>query len=211
MDFSEIMRMHGGIYFVTSGDFGISQIEGAKAALRGGVKIIQYREKRADTKVMIDEAQKIKQMCKKYGAIFLIDDRIDIALAVDADGVHIGDDDMPLKLAKEMFPGKIIGVSAKNAKQAKEAQRGGASYLGAGAIFPTATKVKTIVIGMEGFDEVRKSTTLPVYGIGGLKLEHVAEIRKRRADGMAVISAIAAANNPVKAAKELVDAWNLKA
>lgn len=207
---NNVMKKHGGIYFVTSRDFGVSHAEGAEAALRGGVRIIQYREKEADTKTMIGEAREIKRLCRKYGALFLIDDRIDVALAVDSDGVHLGGDDMPLRLAKRILPNKILGASAKNAKQAREAERDGATYLGVGAIFPTSTKVKTVVIGMKGFEEVRKSTRLPVYGIGGVKAEHIRKLKDYGADGIAVISAILSQDDRVAAARELVEEWNRK-
>lgn len=117
---------------------------------------------------------------------------------------------MPLKLAKKIFPNKIIGVSAKNARQARQAERDGATYLGVGAIFPTTTKVKTIVIGMKGFKEVRNSTRLPVYGIGGLKVKHIKKLQVYGADGIAVISAILAQNDRVAAARKLVKEWNRK-
>jgi thiamine-phosphate pyrophosphorylase len=149
-----------------------SHEQAARFFLEGGVRIIQYREKGADTRTMIREASAIRELCRRYGAVFIVDDRIDVAMAAGADGLHIGQDDLPLSLARKLLPGKIIGVSAKTAEQAREAETGGASYLGVGTIFPTATKVKTTLIGLGGFGLVRSAVSLPVFCIGGLKLEH---------------------------------------
>ena len=204
---SDEIRRHGGIYFVTSKAFGLSHADGAQAALRGGVRIIQYREKEASARAMIEEASAIKKLCKDYGALFIIDDRLDVALEVDPDGVHLGQEDAPLGLARRLFPDKIVGISAKTPEQAAQAQRGGASYLGVGAVYPTSTKVKTVVIGVEGFAKVRKSTSLPVYAIGGLKPENMEEIKRLGGDGAAVITAILGAENPSKAAQGLVRIW----
>lgn len=196
-----------GIYGITSTAFGASHEQAARFFLEGGVRIIQYREKGADTRTMIREASAIRELCRRYGAVFIVDDRIDVAMAAGADGLHIGQDDLPLSLARKLLPGKIIGVSAKTAEQAREAETGGASYLGVGTIFPTATKVKTTLIGLGGFGLVRSAVSLPVFGIGGLKLEHVGELKRRGADGMAVITSVLGASDPAAAARKLVDEW----
>ncbi len=204
---SDAIRKHGGIYFVTSKAFGLSHADGAEAALRGGVGIIQYREKEASARTMIEEASAIKKLCKDYGALLIIDDRLDVALEIDPDGVHLGQEDAPLGLARRLFPDKIVGISAKTPEQAIEAERGGASYLGVGAVYPTSTKVKTVVIGVEGFAKVRKSTSLPVYAIGGLKPENMEEIKRLGGDGAAVITAILGSQDPSEAARSLVSSW----
>ncbi|MDE1861114.1 MAG: thiamine phosphate synthase [Candidatus Micrarchaeota archaeon] len=201
------MKEHGGVYFVTSRSFGVSHLESAEMALKGGIRIIQYREKEADTGVMVEEAGRIKELCNSYRAIFIVDDRVDVAMAVGSDGVHLGQEDMPLRIARRMMPDKIIGVSAKTPEQAIEAEKDGATYLGVGAVFPTTTKVKTTVIGMGGFTKVRESTGLPVYAIGGLNIGHIRELRGLGADGIAVITAVIASKDPQKAAEALVKEW----
>ncbi len=197
-----------GVYGITSADFGMSHEDAARAFLEGGIRIVQYREKGADARTMIKEASRIKEMCREKGALFIIDDRIDVAVAVDSDGVHIGQDDVPISVAKRIFPGKIIGVSAKTPGQALEAERNGADYLGVGALFPTTTKVKTHVIGFDGFSAVRRSTKLPVFAIGGMKAEHIKQLKGHGSNGVAVISAILGAKDPVASAREFVSAWN---
>ena len=128
-----------GFYFIT--DSGLSRAGHAsdvKNALAAGVKVVQYREKDADTKTMVVEALKLKKLCR--GAIFLINDRVDVALAVGADGVHLGQDDMSIGSARKLLPGKIIGVTARNLKEVIEAEKSGADYLGVAPIFCTTTK-----------------------------------------------------------------------
>ncbi len=197
-----------GIYGITSADFGMTHEESARAFLEGGVKILQYREKHAATRTMIEEAVRIKALCAKHSATFIVDDRIDVAAAVDADGVHLGQDDAPIGIARRLLPGKIIGISAKTPDQAAEAEINGADYLGVGTIFPTSTKVKTMLIGIEGFSRVRKSVKIPVFAIGGLKLEHLKKLKEEGADGIAVITAILGAAVPADAAKAFVEEWN---
>jgi thiamine-phosphate pyrophosphorylase len=206
-DHSIMMRQHGGIYFVTSGDYGMSHLDVAIAALKGGVRIVQYREKEKDEETMIAEASEIKKACKEYGAIFIVDDKIRVAMAVDADGVHLGQEDMPLQTARKLWPNKIIGISAKNPQQAAAAEKDGATYLGVGAVFPTNTKVKTTVIGTEGLIAVRRSTKLPVYAIGGIKAEHIPGMKALGVDGIAVITAIADNDDRTQAAAALVEEW----
>jgi thiamine-phosphate pyrophosphorylase len=200
--------MRGGIYGITTKDLGLSHEECARAFLTGGVRIIQYREKSADTKTMITEAMRIKDLCKRYGATFIVDDRTDVALAVDADGVHLGQDDMQVSVAKRILPGKIIGVSAKTVEQAAAAEKEGATYLGVGTIFPTKTHVKTMLIGLDGFRRVRESTSLPCFGIGGMRVEHVKVLKECGAAGVAVITAIVGAKDPASEARRFVEEWN---
>jgi thiamine-phosphate pyrophosphorylase len=198
---------NGGIYFVTSKNYGMGHVEAAKVALEGGVKIVQYREKEADLRTMVEEATKIKALCRQHGAILIVNDSLDVAKKVNPDGVHVGQDDAPLEAARKMFPDKIIGVSADTAQQAIKAEQNGATYVGV-TVFSSRTKKDAVGLGLDGFRAIRKSTSIPVYGIGGLKLEHIEEIKKCGGDGIAVISAILDAQRPVDAARQLVGAWN---
>ncbi len=196
-----------GIYGITSNEFGKDHVESAKILLEAGIKIIQYREKKASTRQMYEEALKIKDLCKKYNAIFIVNDRLDIAIAVDADGVHLGQDDMPINIAKKFFGGKIIGISARNVKEAIEAQENGATYLGVGSIFPTGTKADSEVIGLEEFQKIVKISKVPIYAIGGIKMEHIDIFKKYKIHGIAVISGILASEDPLNTAREFQRRW----
>ncbi len=198
-----------GIYFVTSNKFGMSHVEAAEAALRGGVKVIQYREKDAGTDSMIHEALKIKELCRAHDATFILNDHLEVARVVNPNGVHVGLEDAPIQTARTMFPNKVIGASADTPEQAREAQRKGASYVGV-TVFPSTTKSNAVALGMERFAEICRSTILPVYAIGGMKLEHIEKVRAAGGDGIAVISAILGSEDPVEAARVLVKEWSNK-
>ncbi|PMP73186.1 MAG: thiamine phosphate synthase [Aciduliprofundum sp.] len=200
------MNLPSGIYGITSRDFGYTHVESAEILLRAGIRIIQYREKNASTRTMLDEARKIKNLCREYGAIFIVNDRMDIALAVEADGIHVGQDDMPLSIVKKFFNG-IVGVSASNISEALEAQKGGADYLGVGSIFPTGTKKDSEVIGLEVLGEIAKSVRIPIYAIGGITLENLRELKKFNIHGVAVISAILGSNEPISTARKFLEEW----
>ncbi len=200
------MNLPSGIYGITSRDFGHTHVESAEILLRAGIRIIQYREKNASTRTMLDEARKIKNLCREYGAIFIVNDRMDIALAVEADGIHVGQDDMPLSIVKKFFNG-IVGVSASNLSEALEAQKGGADYLGVGSIFPTGTKKDSEVIGLEVLGEIAKSVRIPIYAIGGITLENLKELKKFNIHGVAVISAILGSNEPILTARKFLEEW----
>ncbi|MBD6955202.1 MAG: thiamine phosphate synthase [Thermoplasmata archaeon] len=200
------MNLPSGIYGITSRDFGHTHVESAEILLRAGIRIIQYREKNASTRTMLDEARKIKNLCREYGAIFIVNDRMDIALAVEADGIHVGQDDMPLSIVKKFFNG-IVGVSASNISEALEAQKGGADYLGVGSIFPTGTKKDSEVIGLEVLGEIAKSVRIPIYAIGGITLENLRELKKFNIHGVAVISAILGSNEPISTARKFLEEW----
>ncbi len=193
------MLPHPFLYVITD-DKVHSHVEVAKKALEGGAKVIQYREKKKDAREMYFEAKEIKELCESYDAIFIVNDRVDIALCVEADGVHVGQNDLPFERLREIFPG-IIGVSVKSVEQAKKAEEF-ADYVGAGAVFPTKTK-KSKVIGLNGLREIVKSVSIPVVGIGGINAENVAEVIKAGASP-AVLSAVAHADDVRKATERLV-------
>ncbi len=181
-----------GFYFVTDrilskkGNF-----DDVKAAVKGGVKIVQYREKEKSTKEMIEEAKEIKKICDKGNAVCLINDRVDICLAVDADGVHLGNDDMPYEIARKILGNKIIGLTVHNVEEAVEAEKKGADYIGVSPIFETKTKLDAgKPAGIRLIEEVKNRAKIPIVAIGGINKENVASVVKAGADGTAAISAV---------------------
>lgn len=182
-----------GYYFIT--DAALSRggnISDVKNALSAGVSVVQYRNKTGSTQGLCIEALKLKKICDGAGAVFLINDRIDIALAVNADGVHIGTDDMPYKIARRLLgKKKIIGVTAHNIKEATEAQRLGADYIGASPIFITDTKPDAgVPAGIELIKEIRKKISISIIAIGGITLYNAKEVIAAGADGLCAISAV---------------------
>ncbi len=175
------------------------------AAIRGGATIIQYREKSASTRKMFEEARTLLALCRKHHVPFIVNDRLDIALAVDADGVHVGQDDMPASLARKLIgEQKILGVSAENEEQARKAIADGADYLGVGTVFPTATKSDVgNPIGLDGVEQIVRISKIPVVGIGGINASNAADVIRAGAAGVAVISAIVNAEDVEGAAREL--------
>ena len=167
-----------------------------EAALRGGVTLVQYRDKTQESRILYERALKMKALCDKYNVPMLVDDRADIAFAVGAAGVHVGQSDLPAKVARRMLgTDAIIGVSAHNAEEALAAEAAGADYLGCGAVYPTGTKKATSVIGVEGLKVIRSVTKLPFVGIGGVTLANYRDVLNAGADGAAIVSAILSAND----------------
>ncbi len=167
-----------------------------EAALRGGVTLVQYRDKTQESRILYERALKMKALCDKYNVPMLVDDRADIAFAVGAAGVHIGQSDLPAEVARRMLGADaIIGVSAHNAEEALAAEAAGADYLGCGAVYPTGTKKDTSVIGVEGLKAIRAVTKLPFVGIGGVTLANYCDVLKAGADGAAIVSAILSADD----------------
>ena len=167
-----------------------------EAALRGGVTLVQYRDKTQESRILYERALKMKALCDKYNVPMLVDDRADIAFAVGAAGVHVGQSDLPAGIARRILgTDTIIGVSAHNAEEALEAEAAGADYLGCGAVYPTGTKKDTSVIGVEGLQAIRAVTNLPFVGIGGVTLTNYCDVLNAGADGAAIVSAILSAND----------------
>ena len=196
-----------GIYGITSRDFGASHEQSALYLLQAGVKIIQYREKEASTITLYREALRIKLLCAQYDALFIINDRLDIALAVEADGIHVGQDDMPAGIARKYLIDKIVGVSVRNEEEVRTAQAQGADYLGAGAVYPTSTKQDSTCIGLDMLSRIAKTATVPVYAIGGITLNNLLELKHYNMHGAAVISAILNTPAPEHAAREFIRIW----
>jgi len=166
-------------------------IEDIEAALIAGVKTIQYREKEKTTKAMIEEAAQIKELCKDK-AIFLINDRVDVALAVNADGVHLGQDDMPYGIARLLLGhDKIIGLTAHNVEEAISAQNLGADYVGASPIFETKTKLDAgKAAGLTLIKNIKEKIDIPIVGIGGINLDNVTSVIQAGANAAVAISAV---------------------
>ena len=179
------------LYFITDSKLTKKTvIEDVKAVVRAGVKIVQYREKEKTTREMIIEAEKIKKICSGK-AIFLINDRTDVCLAVDADGVHLGNDDMPYKKAREILGNRIIGVTVHNVEEAINAEKTGADYVGVSPIFETSTKKDAgPAAGLKLIKEVKAKIKIPFVAIGGINLENIDDVVKAGAKSAAVISAI---------------------
>lgn len=182
--------------------------ESVEASIRGGAKIVQLREKNMDTRDFFKRALKLKEICHKHGVDFVINDRLDIAIAVDADGVHLGQSDMPIQKAKEILGHKkIIGISAKNMEEALEAQKYGADYIGVGAIFATDTKKDSGLVDLETLKEMTDQINIPVLAIGGIGLGKLGYLKDTGIDGICVISDILGSDDPEKRTRELLEEY----
>ena len=173
-------------------------------ALQGGVTIMQLREKDKTTREYLSLAAKVHELAKRYGVPLIIDDRMDVAMAVEAEGVHLGQSDMPVGIARRILGSdKIIGATAKTVEQAKEAYEQGADYLGVGAIYPTTTKVKTILTSTATLRNICNAVPIRVNAIGGLNKDNIDVLQGIPIAGICVVSAIMKAENPRQAAMEL--------
>jgi thiamine-phosphate pyrophosphorylase len=194
-------------YIITNADIvpGRDHLEGARQALRGGADVIQFREKKMDTGEMIRICAAIQELCRHHGAIFLVNDRVDIALAMDADGVHVGQKDMPATIARRLIgPKKILGVSAGDAELAIKAEADGADYIGTGMVFAAGIKRDIgVVRGLAALTEVSRSVRIPVVAIGGIDHGNAASCIEAGAAGCAGISAIIGAADVAKAAMDM--------
>ena len=181
-----------------------SQVE---KALKGGATFVQLREKELDEAEFLEEAKKLKMLCRKYQVPFVINDNVEIALAVDADGVHVGQSDMEAgKVREKLGPDKIIGVSCKTVEQALLAKKHGADYLGVGAMYPTGTKKDATAVTPAALSEICHAVDIPVVAIGGINKDRLEPLKGTGVDGVAVVSAIFVAEDIEKAAKELKEA-----
>ena len=183
------------IYLVTDDGClqGRALIDCVREALEGGVTLVQYRAKTASSAEMYAEALQLKALCDSFNVPLIINDRLDIAMAVGAAGVHLGQDDLPCAAARKLLgEDYIIGVSAHNPAEAKAALQSGADYLGCGAVFGTATKADVKKLGTEGLTAICREKGLPIVGIGGVTADNYREVRAAGADGAAIVSGILA-------------------
>ena len=177
-------------------------------ALLGGATLLQLREKNKTTREYISLAEKVHVLTKKYAVPLIIDDRVDVALAVDAEGVHLGAEDMTIAQARKILgEDKIIGATAKTVPWALDVYNQGADYLGVGAIYPTTTKVKTVLTSTDTLREICKAVPIPVNAIGGLNKSNIDILAGIPIAGICAVSAIMKAEDPKIAAKELLSAW----
>ncbi|GAB4220864.1 MAG: thiamine phosphate synthase [Spirochaetota bacterium] len=199
-------RFQSLLYLVTDRQLAKKPVEVVvEEAIKGGADCVQLREKNIDTKEFVEIAQMIKYITDRYNVPLIINDRIDVALAVHAYGVHLGQDDMPLTIARKIVPHTmVIGISASTVNEAIEAEKDGADYIGAGSVFPTSTKDDISgIIGLEGIQEIKKAVSIPVIAIGGIQIHNAEQVIQHGADGIAVVSAIVSSDNPYEAAKTL--------
>lgn len=171
-------------------------LECVETAIKGGVTLVQYRLKNGDGGKMYSEALALKALCDKYAVPLIINDRLDIAMAVKAAGVHLGQDDLPCSVARSILGDDyIIGVSAHNPQEAIKAVTDGADYLGCGAVFGSATKTNVSELGLKNLEAIRKAVNIPMVGIGGVNSSNYPLVRQTGAEGAAIISGILAADD----------------
>ncbi len=182
-----------------------------QAALEAGATAVQLRDKEATSAELFGMARELEPLVRHHGALFLVNDRFDVALAVNADGVHLGDDDLPVTAARRAVPRDfVIGRSADTEDAARAAESAGADYLGVGSVFGTSTKAEVAgeVIGTDQLARVARAVTIPVVGIGGVTPANAAQVAAAGAAGIAVVSAVMAARDPAAATRELLARWS---
>ncbi|MFT0898651.1 thiamine phosphate synthase [Candidatus Methanoprimaticola sp. MG2] len=197
------------LYVVTDSDLsrGRTDAEIARLAYEGGADAVQLRMKNADGRSMLAQAKEIARAAEEYNRFFFVNDRVDIAMASGADGVHLGQSDIPVEDARRMMgDDAIIGVSVHTVEQAREAIGGGADYLGVGSIFTTATKADAVqAIGLDVVFQITQEFDVPVVAIGGINRGNIQDVIRAGADSAAVVSAVVAQDDPAAAAHELRD------
>ena len=200
------MKFDSSMYFITdSTNYSEEEfLYRVEQALMGEITLLQLREKDKSTREYMDLAEKVHTLTKKYNVPLIIDDRVDVALAIDAEGVHVGQSDMPVSIARKLMgDDKIVGATTKTVPQALEAYEQGVDYLGVGAIYPTTTKVKTVLTSTETLGNICSAVPIPVNAIGGLNKDNIDVLEGIPIAGICVVSAIMKADDPKQAAIEL--------
>lgn len=198
---------HAGLYLVTSQTLsrGRSTQSIVDAAMAGGVRLVQLREKDMPLPKFLQLARQIRAHTTKLGALLIINDRLDVAMAVGADGVHLGQSDLPIAAARRLAPDLIIGASTHSLAEARAAVRAGASYINIGPLFPTQTKAwPGKFLGLTGMRKIASQVAIPWTVMGGIKAQHIPGLLKAGARTIAVVTAITAAPNPTKATRDLL-------
>ena len=191
------------LYLVTSPSENLFAI--VEAALKGGLTLVQYRDKNTDDLIRFENAQKLCQLCHDYGALFLINDRVDLALAVNADGIHLGQQDLPIEIARQILgPNRIIGRSTTNPQEMAKAIAEGADYIGVGPVYETPTKVGKAAAGLGYVSYAAENSTVPWFAIGGIDQTNLGDVLKAGAKQVAVVSEIMQSPNPTKATQDLL-------
>mgnify|MGYP003813827973 CR=1 FL=1 len=189
-----------GYYFITDSHLSrAGSLHDVKCAVDEGVEIVQYRQKDASTRDLLSEARDLQRICQGTSTRFIINDRVDIALAINADGVHIGQDDMPYDITRKLLgPGKIIGVTVHNVREAAEAECMGADYLGVSPIFATGTKLDAgKPSGITLIEEIKRKAKIPLVAIGGITISNAPDVISAGADAICAISAVVTKDNVV--------------
>ena len=181
--------------------------ESVEAAVRGGATVVQLREKDCSSREFYELGLRVREITARYGVPLFVNDRADIALAVGADGVHVGQSDLPCRAVRAIAPGMLVGVSASSLAEAVQAERDGADYLGVGAMFATGTKTDAAIVSMEELEAIRRAVSIPIVVIGGINKQTIPAFRGKGIDGAAVVSAIVAQPDPEAAARELLQLW----
>ncbi len=176
------------------------------AVLAGGCRVVQLREKIMPLSDLYPVALALRRRCREAGCLFIVNDRVDLALAVEADGVHVGQDDLPAREARRLLrPGMILGVSTHDESQARRARDDGADYVAVGSMFPTGSKTGFRLVGPDLLRRVRPEIRVPLVAIGGITVDNVAEVIRAGADAVAVISAVCASPDPAAAARRFLE------
>lgn len=199
------MKRIRGLYVIIDPEacLGRPAVEVARLALEGGASVIQWRDKRRDKGEQLDDARRIRDLCRERGVPFIANDHADLAWALGADGVHVGQRDLPAAIVRAMLPNAIVGVSTNNPEEARAAVAAGATYVAVGSVFPTRSKETTRPADPGRVREVRDAVDVPVVAIGGIDASNVDLVIAAGADAAAVISAVCGADDPKEAAKAL--------
>ncbi len=196
-----------GLYLIidTQALKGRSHIDVASQAIHGGAKTVQLRDKLQSKRELLPIAQKLSKLCTEHNVLFIMNDYLDLALASDADGLHLGQDDLPIKVARKLLPmDKILGCSTTTVDQAITAESEGADYIAVGSIYPTPSKETAKVVGLDRLRQIRQAVSLPLVAIGGITKDNAAEVLAAGADSVAMISTILQAESPEEAARQIV-------
>lgn len=207
------VKQISGLYVIvdTQALKGRQYIEVARQAIRGGARVIQLRDKIQNKTELLPIAQKLMALCAEQGVLFVVNDYLDIALAADADGLHLGQEDLPIPVARKLLPlGTILGCSVATVEQAVTAQAEGADYVAVGSIYPTPSKEGVEIVGLERLRQIRQAVSLPLVAIGGITKDNAPEVMAGGADSVAVISAVLGAQSPEEASRQIVDRMETK-
>lgn len=202
-----------GLYAIIDSQFlgNHSYLEVAKKLIRGGARVIQLRDKLLSKGELLPVAVKLQKLCSEHDVLFIINDYLEIALAAGADGLHIGQKDLPVSVARKLLPvDKILGISVTTLEQATTAESEGVDYIAVGSMYPTASKETAIVVGIERLSQIRKAVSLPLVAIGGINKNNAAEVITAGADGVAVISAVLQAGDITKEARQIAGLFEVK-
>jgi len=202
-----------GLYVIidTPALLGRSHLEVASQVIRGGARVIQLRDKVQSKRKLLPIAQQLKTLCTEHDVLFIINDYLDVALDSDADGLHLGQDDLPIKVARRLLPpGKVLGCSVTTVEQAIAAQSEGADYVAVGSMYPTPSKETAVVVGLARLRQIRQAVSLPLVAIGGITKDNASEVITAGADSVAVISAVLGAESPEEAARQIADRLDIE-